>query len=180
MAGKSPQEQETFDQLLAKGMKVIYAEDTSNKIIEVMQKGDPVQGLTNMTNVLVKKLSASAQKSNKGIPREMVPDLALGLMSQVAELSNSAGIEIKDKEINTAFSAFIKEQTGESLRDGSRKPEELQRGIDNLKSKGQPGQSGLIDASPTERKAASMQPTKAPIRSENIPTMTERLAGGLL
>ena len=139
-----------------------------------------MQGLTNMTDAVISKLTGAAKQSGKQVPREMLPDLTLGIMSQVAELSQSAGINVGDNEIMASFKSISGQMTKRGLESGARKPEEYQQGIDNLKSKGQPGQSGLIDASPTERKAASMQPTKAPIRSENIPTMTERLAGGLL
>ena len=169
---KTPEQQETFDKLMAKGMKIIYGKGTSDKIVNAIKKEDPVIGLKNMTNAIVKKLSGAAQEQGKGISREMVPDLSLGIMSQIAELSKAAGVNIDDKAITDAFGSLSKDKTAQSLSDGARTPEEFQQGVSNLQAK-QPQET-------SNREQQGLTEPSSPTVKGNIPTMTERLAGGLL
>jgi len=146
MPNKSPEQQQTFDLLLARGMKMIFSDETAPKIAKAVSSGDPAKGLQSMTNAIVNKIYETAKSSGKQIPREMIPSLSLGLMSQVAEAAQAAGVEVSDEAIVEAFKGLTEQQVDRSLKRGTRTPEEVQGAIDKVGGQQAPQeqQGGLL------------------------------------
>ena len=173
------EKQALFDKVLAKTIKSIYTKGTDEKIAQTIQKNpDKVMGVKAVTGALINKVQHS---SNGAIPREMLPDLYLAITSQVGDIANATGANLSEEQIAQAYQGIIEDQTKKSLETGSRTPEEIQAGIQALSPQEAPSEAQQTVLS------GQTQPTPAPTMPRGqeglhsgVPTMTQRLAGGLI
>lgn len=163
--------QQVFDQLLAKGMKVIYSDEAAPKIVQNVAKRDPVTGLKNTTEAVVGKLKNAGEQAQKPIPREMMPDLSLALMGQISELVNASGkAQVGEEHVLKAFELMSKEQMQRGLKSGRMDKGQIQA----LAQKAQPVQQ------PTQQPTAQPTQQGAPDPFNPTSTMSQKLEGGLL
>jgi len=129
-------QQQTFDHLLAKAMKLIYNDKINAQLIKTIKTGEPVQAIGNIVLTVIEKLETSAAKSNKQIPQEMLPDLALSLIAQLVELVNADGeIQIDEKKQSLIFSYAVQEYMKKGIASGKITQEEAQQALESLKQK---------------------------------------------
>ena len=117
----SPEQQEAFDHLVAKGTKVLFNPEVGPKLVEAAtSRGDIVTGLKSATEALINKMQEGAMQAERPIPKEMRPSLSLMMMTQLAELiEKETGESVPEEAIAEAMGYLSEDKFSESLQDGS-------------------------------------------------------------
>ena len=85
-------------------MKVIYDKSTSDRVVNMLRAGDPVQSVANATLFVMRALY---EQSNKSMPVEAALTAAGSIVDLMAELAQAAGVEIDPAGIEQAKAAVV-------------------------------------------------------------------------
>ncbi len=163
-----PREQELFDTLLANGIKLVYKDGVAEKIVGSIDDRLPEAGIVSGTQLIMSKLDQVASKNGGGIPTNMRPDLTVEIAGNIVDAAKAAGKDIPDEAVAKSIDGMIKHHVNNAVQAGEIHPDDVaqaQQGANPIPTM----DNGLMSTD---------QPQPAP--KQEIPTMTERLAGGLL
>ena len=105
----SPEEQAQYDKFVDNGLKLIYSEGMMEKIQERMGAGgNPIEGLANVTFMVVNRLVASAEKAGQKISGDVLLHGGVEILEDLANLAQESGIhEFTDDEMESALYATM-------------------------------------------------------------------------
>jgi hypothetical protein len=135
-AAPTEQEQQAYEQVVIAAGKIIYEDQQSHaKIMQALQQGaqNPTETLAMLTVSIMKSLD---EQSGNKIPQEVIAEASGEILTQLAELANSAGVfQVDEKMLQQAAQmmlAQLADAYGESPEAiaqfiGKFKPEEVEQ-----------------------------------------------------
>jgi len=105
----SPDEQAEYDKFVDNGLKLIYSEQMMPKIIERLGASkNPIEGLANVTFMVVQRLEASAEKAGRQISEDVLFNGAVEILEDIANLAKEAGVhDFTEEEMESAGYAAL-------------------------------------------------------------------------
>lgn len=100
----SPGEGDAELKIILAAMKVLYAKETSDKVVAMLRAGDPVQSLANTALFVMRALY---EQSNKSMPVDAAVTAADSIVDLMAELAQAAGVEIEDAGVEQAKAVVV-------------------------------------------------------------------------
>jgi len=130
----SPEEQAEYDQFVDKGLQLIYNEAMTDKILERLQASEnPIEGLANVTFMVVEKLVNSAKKSGKEFSGDVKFHGGVEILEDIANLAAEAGVhEYTEEELESSIYATLDLYGEMELKSGSHDQGAAQEDMANL------------------------------------------------
>ena len=117
----SPEEQAEYDQFVDNGLKLIYNEAMTDKILERLQASDnPVEGLANVTFMVIEKLITSGKQNGKEFSGDIKFHGGVEILEDIANLAMEAGLhEFSEEELESAMYATLDLYGEKEKREGT-------------------------------------------------------------
>ena len=93
--GKTAEQPAPLDRVLVAAMKVLYDKSTSDGVVNMLRKGEPVQALA-QTSLFVMK--ALYDESKGTIPPQVLVPASGAVTDYLAELSQAAGVQLSEEQ----------------------------------------------------------------------------------
>ncbi len=139
----SEQEQGFYKRFVENGMKLIHSEKDMDALLNLIDSGNPVEGLGNAVVSVLTRVVDTAKAKGVEVPREAIMQGGSEFLAEMAELAEAADIH-----------AFEKDELSAALQFGL----ELYIAMDNEKQGGQP--PGPAGAPPAGAGAGAAPPER--------------------
>ncbi len=100
----SPEEQAQYEEFVLNGVQILHDEKGLETMLQsIGGDGDPVEGLATTVSSIVMRLEDSAAQSGQQISSDVVMHGGVEIMEQAVELAEQAGLEISEKQMESAL-----------------------------------------------------------------------------
>lgn len=162
----TPDEQNAYNQFVVNGMKLIFNEATTPKLIQRLQADEnPIHALAATTVAIVSKLKASAESAGQQVSPDILMHGGTELMSNIAELAKAAKVHTytpdeQEKALYTAMDMY----SNQEMQKGTLDKEGFARDFQTLVAADKAGKLDevLPGASEAAARMGKRQPQQAP------------------
>ena len=104
----TPEEQEQYGNIVAAGMKILYSDETSGEITDMIKSstGDPAGGIGHIVSTIIGELD---KQSGGKIPEVLIFPVAAELLAQVGEMAQTLGMNWNEQLEGLAMQQMVQE-----------------------------------------------------------------------